>query len=130
MITSFPLAINGLRAASVRVAVAAENIANLQSTGRIDQATQAYSGYKPKQVQQASGPGGPQTSVTTRSPGFVPVFDPDHPDANADGLIGRSDIDLAQNIVDLKIAQHAYEANARALRTAFEMSGALLKVLT
>lgn len=130
MISSFPIAINGLRAASVRAAVASENIANLQSTGRIDQATQAYSGYKPKQVQQTSGLGGPQTSVTTKSPGFVPFFDPGHPDANADGLVGRSDIDLAQNIVDLKIAQTAYEANARVLRTASEMSGALIKILS
>ncbi len=130
MISSFPISINGLRAASVRAAVASENIANLQSTGQIDQVTQAYSGYKPKQVQQTSGLGGPQTIVTTKSPGFVPFFDPDHPDANADGLVGRSDIDLAQNIVDLKIAQNAYEANARVLRTASEMSGALIKILS
>ncbi len=130
MISSFPPAINGMRAASVRVAVAAENIANLQSSGPIDPATQAFGGYKPKQVQQASGPGGPQTSVTTKSPGFIPVYGPDHPDANANGLIGQPDVNLAQNIVDLKIAQNAYEANARVLRTAFEMSGALLKVLS
>ena len=129
MISAFTSAVSGMRAASVRVAVAGENIANLQSSGAIDQATQAYSGYKPKQVQQSSGPGGPQTTVTTKSPGFIPVYNPDHPDANADGLIGQPDINLAQNIVDLKIAQNAYEANARVLRTASEMSGALIKAL-
>ncbi len=130
MISSFPTAINGLRAASVRVAVAGETIANMQTSGAIDPATQAYSGYKPKQVQQSSALAGPQTRVTTKSPGFIPVFSPDHPDANADGLIGMPDVNLAQNIVDMKIAQTAYEANAKVLKTAFDMSGTLFKVLS
>ncbi len=129
MTGAFTTAISGMRAASVRVSVAGENIANLQSSGAIDQATQSYSGYKPKQVQQSSGLGGPQTTVTTKSPGFIPVYNPDHPDANASGLIGQPDVDLAQNIVDMKIAQNAYEANAKVLRTAFEMSGALIKAI-
>ena len=131
MVSPVHTAVNGLRAASVRVSVAAENIANVQSPGTIDQATQAYGGYKPKQVQQSSGLGGPQTTVTSKSPGgYVPVFDPDHPDANAGGLLGRADIDLGRNIVELQIAQRAYEANAQVLRVADQMSRVLLKTFS
>jgi flagellar basal-body rod protein FlgC len=50
---------------------------------------------------------------------------PDSPDADADGLVGHPNVDLAKNIVELTLAEHAYKANAATLRTIDELSKAL-----
>lgn len=59
------------------------------------------------------------------TPGHVPAYEPDSPDADADGLVGAPNVDLASNIVELTQAEHAYKANLATLRTLDELSKAL-----
>ena len=65
--------------------------------------------------------------VTSRplSPAHVAAYEPDNPDADANGLVGQPNVDLAQNFVELMLAEHAYKANAVTLRTIDELSKAL-----
>ncbi len=124
MITAFNSAVGGLRAASVRVAIAADNIANIGTTRAIGDAT--YNGFVPTRAVQTGGIGGPQVTAKPVSPAFINEYNPSHPDANNEGLVGRANVDLVANIVELKQAEIAYKANAQVLRTAAEMSGRLL----
>ena len=50
------------------------------------------------------------------------VHDPDHPDANSDGLVAFPDINPVSEMVDLLAATRAYEANVRAVNAAKTMA--------
>ena len=127
MIAAFDNAIGGLRTASVCAAVAADNIANIGTTRAIGDAT--YNGFVPTRAVQSSGIGGPTVTAKPITPAFVNEYNPSHPDANSDGLIGRANVDLLSNIVELKQAEIAYKANAQVLRTALELTGHLLDAI-
>lgn len=51
------------------------------------------------------------------------VYDPAHPDADADGFVEYPNVDMAQEMVALMEARRAYEANA----TAFEAMKSMLQ---
>ncbi len=51
------------------------------------------------------------------------VYDPAHPDADADGFVHYPNVDMASEMVALMEARRAYEANA----TAFEAMKSMLK---
>jgi len=46
---------------------------------------------------------------------LVPVYDPSHPDANADGYVMYPNVNTAQEMIDAMGASRAYEANVTAL---------------
>lgn len=123
MIQAIQTAIAGLRASAYRLGVAADNIANVNSSGAVD----PYDGYQPQRVVQTTNSlNSPQAKTQPVSPAYVPVYQPDDPRANADGVVGYPNVDLAANIVDLTIAQRTYEANLVTLRVASDMTRVLL----
>jgi flagellar basal-body rod protein FlgC len=50
------------------------------------------------------------------------VFDPGHPDADAEGIVRLPNVAVAEEIVNLRTAQRAYEANLSALSASREMA--------
>lgn len=46
---------------------------------------------------------------------FIPVYDPSHPHANADGYVMMPNVNRAEEQVDLMAASTAYDANIAAL---------------
>ena len=122
MIEGIHSALAGLNAASKRVGIAAENIANARTTGTL----QPYGGYTPKTaVQTTNATGQPQVVSRPLTPSHVAAYDPANPDANANGLVGAPNVDLASNLVELSLAETAYKANVATLRTIDELSKAL-----
>lgn len=69
----------------------------------------------------ASGAGSTEV-MEDRRPGRV-VYDPGHPDANADGYVEYPNVDVTNELVDLMIARRVHEANA----TVFQAAKAMLK---
>lgn len=59
---------------------------------------------------------------------FVPVYDPDHPDAGADGYVMMPNVNSAEEMVDLMAATRAYEANITALNVAKSMALKALEI--
>jgi flagellar basal-body rod protein FlgC len=57
---------------------------------------------------------------------FKLVFDPEHPDANAEGYVNMPNVDPLKEMVDLMSATRSYEANVTALNASKSM---LLKAL-
>jgi len=72
------------------------------------------------------GPGSPEQprlemKVAERE-AFKLVYDPSHPDANADGYVLMPDINIIEEMVDMVAATRAYEANVNALSMAKQIA--------
>jgi len=56
------------------------------------------------------------------------VYDPSHPDANAEGYVTLPDIDIVTEMVDMITATRAYEANVTAIQAAKDMAKKALEI--
>lgn len=146
--STLSIATSGLSAASLRLDVAASNIANARSTGHLpvtggsgtsggtgnsSNNTNFPAAYVPlqvNQVDQSSGstPGGTIATVSAVSPSFVAQFDPSAPFANQDGLVAAPNIDLASQFIQLLTAKYEFAANAKVIRTYSDTTKSLLDI--
>ena len=55
------------------------------------------------------------TEVVESQEDFIPVYDPSHPHANADGYVMMPNVNRAEEQIDLMAASTAYDANISAL---------------
>ena len=139
------IATSGLSAASLRLNVAANNIANAFTTGPLPatngsgaQAVGAGSSnvnsnfpavYTPLQVNQTDqANGGTVATVAPVSPGFVTQYDPSAPFANQDGLVASPNVDLASQFVQLLTAKYSFAANAKVIQTYADTTKSLLDI--
>jgi flagellar basal-body rod protein FlgC len=126
------IAISGLNAASLRLQVAAGNIANSLSAGPLPGTPNPESfpaAYTPLRVNQTDiAGGGTSADVSAVSPATVSTFDPTAPFANSDGFVASPNVDLASQVIQLLIAHYNYAANARVIRADARMSAALLNI--
>jgi flagellar basal-body rod protein FlgC len=127
---------SGLSAERLRMDVTAENLANAQSTRGAD----GSGPYKRKQVvlEQAgsSFADSLQAARGVRVAGIVEdpspprrVYDPGHPDADAQGYVTMPNVNTVTEMTDLIGASRAYEANVTAMQTAKSMFARTLDLL-
>jgi len=125
MIGAISTALSGLFAASKRVEAGASNIANLTTSGALNE-TNGPAPYETQvTIQEAQTPG-VKTENIPKDPGFVTAYDPNSPFADNEGLIGVPNTNLAEEAVNLKLAETAYKANFATIEAASEMSDELL----
>lgn len=128
------IAVSGLNDASLRLQVAASNIANSLSDGPLPDATSPESfpvAYTPFQVNQSDlVDGGTSATVTAVTPPTISSFDPTAPFANSNGMVASPNVDLANEFVQLMIARISYAANAQVIRADAQMSASLLNILS
>jgi flagellar basal-body rod protein FlgC len=127
---------SALSAERLRMDVTAENLANAQSTrGANDNGP-----YKRKEVvlEQAgsSFADSLQAARSARVAGIVEdptparrVYDPGHPDADAQGYVTMPNVNTVTEMTDLISASRAYEANVTAMQTAKAMFARTLDLL-
>ena len=128
---------SGLTAQQLRMDVISENITN-QSTTRTEGGgpyrrkmvvLQSEGGQTPFQqvLAQARGErvqreGGVRVTEIAEDPSdFKLVYDPTHPDANADGYVEMPNVDLIQEMADAMAASQAYSANVTAFNVLKQM---------
>ncbi|TCU71423.1 flagellar basal-body rod protein FlgC [Bradyrhizobium sp. R2.2-H] len=146
----FSIATSGLSAASLRVNVAASNIANVRTTGPLpasggsgtsaDAASSSTSSTYPAayvplrvdQVDQSSGamPGGTKAAVSMVSPSYIAQSDPGAPFANQDGLVAAPNVDITREFVELAAAKYSFIANAKVIQAYSETTESLLDITT
>jgi flagellar basal-body rod protein FlgC len=125
-------AISGLNAASLRLQVVANNIANSRSDGPLPDAANvgnfpaAYTALRVNQTDVAGG--GTSATVTTISSATVPTFDPTAPYADNRGMVASPNVDLANEFVQLLAARLSYAANVAVIRADAQMSASLLNI--
>lgn len=126
MINAIGIALSGLNSASQKVNAAAANIANAFTSGSLEEGGQEP--YTPRDVVQISQDGGGVLAQTVeRDPAYVTAYDPDSPFANAQGYIGAPNVDLATEIVTMKLAEISYKANLGTIKTSKAMFDELLR---
>ena len=75
-------------------------------------------------------PGGVQaTAITEDATNGKLVYDPSHPDADAQGYVRMPNVDTVTEMVDLIDAQRAYEANVTAMSASKQMFAKTLEIL-
>jgi flagellar basal-body rod protein FlgC len=127
---------SALSAERLRMDVTAENLANAQSTRGAD----GTGPYKRKEVvlEQAgsSFADSLQAARGVRVAGIVEdstpprrVYDPGHPDADAQGYVTMPNVNTVTEMTDLIGASRAYEANVTAMQTAKSMFARTLDLL-
>jgi flagellar basal-body rod protein FlgC len=131
MFDAINVSASGMTAERLRMDVTAENLANAETTR-----TPEGGPYQRKAVilQQASGPGfagelagalgqggasaGVEVAgVVAEANSVRQVYDPGHPDANAQGYVAMPNINPVTEMVDLIDASRAYQANVTAMQT-------------
>jgi flagellar basal-body rod protein FlgC len=132
---------SGLIAERTRMDVTSQNLANAQSSGyrRQDVVVRQAGGGFASVLGQAIGAGTPagggtgrgvevQEVVTDQSPQRR-VYDPGHPDADAQGYVSLPNVNAVSEMTDLISASRAYEANVTAMNTAKQMFSKTLELL-
>ena len=130
MSTVFQVAVSGLTAQSNRLAVSADNIANLRSRG-VNPAPGADNSraFVPQAVQQTSvAQGGVRTQTVPVSPPSVPVFDPNNPVADGQGLVYLPNISVEAQLVEQIQASAAFRANLRVIEAQDALLGAVINI--
>ena len=112
--------LSGLDVSARRAATAASNIANVRSLS--PQNTDDVAGFRPLELQQISDDRAEIRAADVRA---LQTYEPNNPDADADGIVSRANIDLGLEFSELIIAQRSFEANIAALKAADEMLGDL-----
>ena len=147
---SLDISASALSAERLRMDVTAENLANAQSTR-----TAGGGPYRRKEVVlEATGDGGFAGALASaragggsagsgggpdggvRVSGIVEdqtpnrlVYDPSHPDANAQGYVSMPNVNPVTEMVDLISASRSYEANVTAMQTTKQMFTKTLDLL-
>jgi flagellar basal-body rod protein FlgC len=128
------IATSGMTAATRRLEVSARNIANANSAGPLPSADPSViashpPAYVPQRVDQVETPGGGTRAIVgNEQPGTVAVHDPDAPYADADGMVAKPDVDLAEEAVELVSARLSFAINAYVVRTYAKMMKSLLDI--
>ena len=126
------IAVSGLKVASLRLQVAASNIANSLSTGPLPDAANAENfpaAHSALRVNQTDAVGGETSAtVTTITPVTVSYYEPTSPFADANGLVAGPNVDLANELVQLLVARYTFAANAQVIRADAQMSASLLDI--
>ncbi len=56
------------------------------------------------------------------------VFEPEHPNANADGFVSYPSVNMVSEMLNLVVARRSYEANIRAMGAAKSMLESALQI--
>jgi flagellar basal-body rod protein FlgC len=127
------IGLSGMQAATRRLEAVATNVANGQSSGTLPGSPGGPGtnpAFQPVRVTLSEAASGGVNASLSRDPSSVsPVYDPSSPNANASGLVGMPEVDLATQAVDLISAKLQYEASAKIVRAARDMEKTALDTL-
>ncbi len=119
-----------LTAQTLRMDVISENIANVNTTRTADggaykrkavvfqeigEARPFSTIFKEAYGASANGTGVQVNAITKDAKAGALVYDPTHPDADADGYVEQSNVNIVQEMTDMISASRSYEANVTAM---------------
>ena len=123
---------SALNAERIRIEVVSQNLANANTSRGLDgkpyQRQQVVFETVLQRLQQGSGAANmqpqavrvAQVSSDQRPPRLI--HNPNHPDADAQGMVALPNINIYHEMVDLISASRAFEANLAAIKTARTMA--------
>ena len=144
--SSIEVSATGLSAQRLAMDVIANNIANVNTTRTAEggpfkrqlvvfaQKNGAAGAQSPNPLDDTSDPAASRAGVDVvgivkdQSPDKL-VYDPSHPDADAQGYVHMPNIEVVKEMVDMMAASRAYEANVTAIQESRLMGSATLGLL-
>jgi flagellar basal-body rod protein FlgC len=134
---------SGLTAERLRMEVAANNIANAHTTKSADggpyRRQQVVFAEVVDQTVRRGSQGAPQSIEGLKGVQVVGiekdqsplerVYNPGHPDADAEGFIEMPNVSLPTEMIELMTANRAYEANLKSLQTFRQMAEQALTLM-
>jgi flagellar basal-body rod protein FlgC len=133
LISGIDVTAGALNAQKTRLDIVAQNIANAQTTRTpqgIPYQRQVVS-FESELLRRTGGTTLQGVRVGTIAPDRTPgqqVYNPQHPDAGADGLVTMPNVNLSYEMVDLITASRAYEANLSVVKNARQMAMKTLEI--
>lgn len=138
---TFRITASGLTAERLRMDTIANNLANANTTRSVDggpyrRQVPVFAPILDQKMHGSRSPlnRGAQTQgvqvvgvISDPSPPRT-VYDPQHPDADADGYVEMPNVHVVEEMVDLITATRAYEANISALNSAKSMAQRALEI--
>jgi len=129
LISGIDITAGALNAQKTRLDIVAQNIANAQTTrgpdGRPYQRRIVSFETELLQHQGQTGvalQGVKVSGITSDPTPGQKIYDPQNPDAGADGTVQMPNVNLAFEMVDLMTASRAYEANLSVVKNAKQMA--------
>lgn len=136
----FSVSASGMEAQRFRMNIIASNLANVETTR-----TESGGAYRRKDIVfAAQGEGGfgsvLQNAIDGQAPGvkvagviedarpLKQVYEPAHPDADANGYVAFPNINVAEEMVNMIAASRSYEANVSAFKATREMALKALEI--
>ncbi len=132
MFGALDISTSGLVAQRINLDTIAGNIANMQTTRRVDGQTGPYL-RRVALLTSGDGRGGDgvhvQSVVEDAQDKTRAIKDPSHPDADANGIVYYPNIDPSTEMVNAMVAVRAYEANLTAIESTKSIVASTLRIL-
>ena len=139
---SMDFSASALSAQRVRMDVIAENLANITTTRtangqpyrrryvvfqqREDEVS--FSSLLDRAQARSNGSGVRVSEIREDESPFKLDYNPEHPDANAEGYVQMPNVDLAVEMIDMMAATRSYEANVTAMNAIKSMATKALEI--
>jgi len=117
------IAASGMSAQRLRVQLAAANIANSETTrtpegGPFRKKQPVFQVLPFGSTQDGTPVNGVRVSeIQTSKDPFITKYDPNHPDADANGIVQYPNVDPTEEMVNLTEASRSFEANVAVVRS-------------
>ena len=133
LIAGIDVTAGALNAQKTRLDIVAQNIANAQTTRTANGTPyqRQVVSFEAELVRRTGGSTLQSVKVASIQPDRTPgqqVYNPQHPDAGADGLVSMPNVNLSYEMVDLITASRAYEANLSVVKNARQMAMKALEI--
>ena len=144
MFLGIDAAASGLTAERLRMDVISNNLANINTTRTEEGGAykRKYVVFKPREADPNSfqsilsriterpvaGEGVRAVAIEADESEGPLVYDPGHPDADADGYVEHSNVNVVAEMVDMITASRAYEANVTTINAAKSMMSKMLEM--
>ena len=137
---SMDVSASALTAERFRMDIIAENLANATTTRTengqpyrrrytvFQTREPSFGSYFKDAVGQMAGNGVRVTGVMEDQSDFKLKYDPEHPDADADGYVRMPNVDTLREMVDMMAASRSYEANITMLNGTKQLAMKALEI--
>lgn len=133
LISGIDVTAGALNAQKTRMDIVAQNIANAQTTrtpegGPYQRKIVSFETELIRRTTGAALQGVKVAAIATdRMPGDQ-IYDPDHPEADREGMVAMPNVNLSFEMVDLISASRAYEANLAVVKNGKQMAMKTLQI--
>jgi len=138
-LASLDIGKNALSAQRLRMDIISQNIANAETTKTSDggpyrrqlvvfEEKKSFKHVLGEKQNSKTYDGVNVAKVIKDTSPFVPVYDPTHPDSDANGYVMMPNVDTTKETLDMMAATRSYEANVTAMNAVKAMAAQALQI--